>query len=269
MLLAAMGCPPDASPDRHDTAESSGGEHGQDGHDGPPADPTAYARAARKAYEEALVDLRDGDCLSALPAFRALRRKFVYSRFAALAELRIGDCLLKTGKQGEAISAYRRFVRLHPAHEQVPYARFKIAQAHFERIPEEWLLSPPAHERDPRPTREALRVLRRFVQDHPESEFTAEAKEMLARVLRILARHELYAARFYRDRGAFRGALGRLDTLLDLYRGSGLEPEALLEKSEVLEAMGRSEEARATLRELIASYPRSPQAKEARARLAS
>ncbi len=266
LLLASSGCPPDDAPAHPEGERSGGGEHEEE--DGPPSDPAAYARVARKAYEDALADLRDGDCLNALPAFRRLRRKFVYSRFAALAELRIGDCLLKTGRQSEAISAYRRFVRLHPAHEQVPYARFKIAQAHFERIPEAWLLSPPAHERDPRPTREALRVLRRFVQDYPETEFTPEAREMLGQVLRILARHELYAARFYRKRGALQGALGRLNTLIDLYKGSGLEPQALLEKAELLHEMGKEAEARATLQELLDAHGDSPQAEEARARLA-
>ncbi len=258
-------CPADQEPEgAHDAEGSSGGEGDEEA---PPSDPEAYAREARQAYEEALADLRDGDCLAALPAFRKVRRKYVYSRFSTLAELRIGDCLLKLKREQEAISAYRRFVRNHPSHPQVPYARFKITQAYYRRIPEQWLLSPPPSERNPRPTREALRALRRFVSDYPDTEYTPEAKEMLREVMDILARHELYAARFYRKRGALRGALGRFRTLVDLYRGSSVEPEALLEMAEVLEALGEHEEARRTLERLVEEHPESDEADEARERL--
>ncbi|RLB41118.1 MAG: hypothetical protein DRH30_07490, partial [Deltaproteobacteria bacterium] len=58
---------------------------------------------ARTGYEKALLDFRRGDCLSAEPMFREIRREFPYSRFAALAELRIGDCQFKNEAYPEAI----------------------------------------------------------------------------------------------------------------------------------------------------------------------
>ena len=71
---------------------------------------------ARMAYERALLNFRRGDCLNAEPTFREIRREFPYSRFAALSELRIGDCQFKNEAYPESIQTYRQFVRIRPSH---------------------------------------------------------------------------------------------------------------------------------------------------------
>ena len=75
----------------------------------------SYGDNARKAYAEALDDFFDDECLQAEPAFRNVRRLYPYTRFAALAELRVADCLFKDGKYAEAIQAYEAFVRYRPS----------------------------------------------------------------------------------------------------------------------------------------------------------
>ena len=158
-------------------------------------------------------------------SIRRIRREYPYSRFAALAELRVADCKFKQSQWAEAITAYRQFVRFRPSHDQISYARFRVAQAHFEQIPSEWFLSPPTHERDQGPTNDALRQLRRFILDFPEDDRVEEAQDMVRRCLKLLAEHELYAARFYLRRDAYPAVILRLQTLLSSYQGSGVEPE--------------------------------------------
>lgn len=227
----------------------------------------SYGQDARSAYEAALLEFRDDDCLEAEPMFRSIRRDFPYSRFAALAELRIADCKMKTREWAEAITAYRQFVRFRPSHAEVPYARFRIAQAHYEQIPGEWLLSPPTHERDQGPTLEALRQLRRFVLDFPDDDRAVEAQPMIRQCLRLLAQHELYAARFYLRRDAYPAVISRLRTLLTTYEGSGLEPEALLLLGETYLETGDRPEARLAFEELVERFPESSEAGSARRRL--
>ena len=111
---------------------------------------------ARSGYEKALLDFRRGDCLSAEPMFREIRREFPYSRFAALAELRVGDCQFKNEAYPEAIQTYRQFVRIRPSHKEIPYARFRIAEAYYNQIPGGWFMTPPAAERDQSAARDAL-----------------------------------------------------------------------------------------------------------------
>jgi outer membrane protein assembly factor BamD len=229
--------------------------------------PASYSDDAQAAYEAALHDMRRGNCLEADPAFDRVRREFPYSRFAALAELRAADCKFQEKAYPEAIQAYRQFVRYRPSHEEIPYARFRIAQANFKQIPSEWLLSPPNYERDLGATQDALRQIRRFILDFPDDERIPEAQRMMTQVLRILAEHELYAARFYMRRDAWRGVVMRLETLLRSYEGSGLEPEALLLLGEANEHLRRGDAAREAYQELVRRFPQSEQAADARERM--
>jgi len=227
----------------------------------------AYGENAQADYEKALLAFRRDNCIEAEPAFRAVRRKYPYSRFAALAELRVADCKMKQDEWAEAITAYRQFVRFRPSHSQISYARFRISQAHFEQIPSEWLLSPPSHQRDQQSTQEALRQLRRFVLDFPEDQRVAEAQEMIKKALKVLAAHELYVARFYLRRDAYPAVVNRLRTMLTSYDGSGLEAEALLLLGETYLEMRDREQARRAFQELVDRYPEADEADDARSQL--
>lgn len=224
----------------------------------------SYGDNARLAYVDALEEFYDDDCLEAEPMLRNVRRQFPYSRFAALADLRIADCHLRDGKYAEAIEAYNQFVRYRPSHPEVPYARFMAAHAHFEQIPSEWLLSPPAHERDQHYALESLRLLRRFMLDFPNDPLVPRAQRMAAQAVRLLAAHELYVAGFYLDRDHPRAAAGRLNTLLRSYPGSGFEPEALYLLGQSHLEMNDSQGAQLAFKELIERFPKDEFADKAR-----
>jgi len=219
---------------------------------------------ARAAYERALLSFRRGDCLNAEPTFREIRREFPYSRFAALSELRIGDCQFKNEAYPEAIQTYRQFVRIRPSHREVPYARFRIAEGYYNQIPGGWFMTPPASERDQTAARDALIQLRRFVVDYPNDQRVPDANKLMAECMSLLAAHELYVARFYLQRDAYRGVISRLRGLLAAYPGSGVEPEALLLLGHVYMETEQMEEAKGTLTELVERYPDTTQAKRAK-----
>jgi outer membrane protein assembly factor BamD len=219
---------------------------------------------ARTAYERALLDFRRGDCLNAEPTFREIRREFPYSRFAALAELRIGDCQFKNEAYPEAIQTYRQFVRVRPSHKEIPYARFRIAEAYYNQIPGGWFMTPPAHERDQTAARDALIQLRRFVVDYPNDQRVPDANKLMEDCMRLLAAHELYVARFYLQREAYRGVISRLKGLLAAYPGSGVEAQALLMLGQVYLETDESDAARQAFTELVDRFPDSSEAKKAR-----
>jgi len=226
-----------------------------------------YGDSARAAYEEAYEDFEDDNCLEAEPAFREVRREYPYSRYAALAELRVSDCLFQDGKYQEAVQAYRQFVRFRPSHPEVPYARFKVAESYFKQIPEDWLLSPPSYERDQGSTREALRQIRKFLLDYPEDKHVPEARDMAVDALTLLARHELYAAEFYLSHDQPKAAIMRLETLLNAYAGSAVEPEALLLLGRTHLNLRQRAQALEAFQAIIERFPKSGYAKEARAYL--
>jgi outer membrane protein assembly factor BamD len=223
----------------------------------------SYSDDARISYERAMESFADEDCITAEPLFRDIRANYPYTRYAALAELREADCLAMQDKHAEAIEIYQRFARVRASHEDVPYARFKAAEAQVAQIPNEWFLSPPTHERDLRAARDALKDLRRFLLDFPDDAHVAEATEMERKTLALLARHELYVADFYLIREQPKAAIYRLRDLLKSYEGSGYEPEALLLMGRTQLFMKDRPAAHATFRELIARYPQSGSATQA------
>jgi outer membrane protein assembly factor BamD len=224
----------------------------------------SYGDNARRAYTDAMDQVYDDDCFEAIPMLRNVRKQFPYSRFAALADLRIADCALKDGKYAEAIEAYNQFVRYRPSHPEVPYARFMAANANYKQIPSEWLLSPPAYERDQRYAQESLRLLRRFVLDFPDDELVSRAQRMAEAAVNLLAAHEMYVAKFYFDRSLPRAAAGRLNTLLRSYPGSKLDGEALYLLGRCYLDMKDDRGARRAFKELLARYPKHDRADAAR-----
>ena len=223
----------------------------------------SYTDDARRAYERALSAFDSEDCITAEPLFRDVRANYPYTRYAALSELREADCLAMQDKHAEAIEIYQRFARVRASHEQVPYARFKAAESQYEQIPSEWFLSPPAHERDLRAARDALKDLRRYLLDFPDDKNANQAAEMEQKTLALLARHELYVADFYLTQENGRAAITRLRDLLRSYEGSGYEPQALLLMGRTQLIMKDREAAHATFRQLIARYPESGSAVQA------
>lgn len=227
----------------------------------------SYGENARRSYENAYGAFQDRDCLSAEPLFSRIRREYPYSRYAALAELRLADCKLIQNQYAEAVRRYRSFVRHRAAHPDVPYAHYKIAEAYYRQIPGDLFLSPPSHERDQTPTRQALRELRRFILDYPDSRYVRDARRMVRHALTQLARHELYVANYYLGQDHPDAAVGRLRHLLSVYEGSGVEAEALLLLGVVYLHMQETDDARRTFEELVERYPRSGYAVQARSYL--
>jgi outer membrane protein assembly factor BamD len=229
----------------------------------------SYSETARRDYERAAAAFADGDCLTAAPLLTNVRREYPYSRYAALAELRLADCELSQQRYTEAIRAYRAFVRQRPTHPEVATANYSIARAYFQQIPQDFFLSPPPEERDQAATRSALRVVRRFIADHPESEHIAEARRIEEQVVDLLARHELYAASYYLMQQAPQATISRIQVLLGQYEDSRIVPEALLLMGRTYLNMRELDDARLAFGELVDRFPRSGFAAQARSYLVS
>ena len=94
-----------------------------------------------------------------------------------------------------------------------------------------------------------------------------DANKLMEKCMSMLAAHELYVARFYLKRDAYRGVISRLRGLLAAYPGSGVEPKALLMLGEVYLETNEVDAARDTFNELVQRFPDSGEAKKAKALL--
>ena len=220
------------------------------------ASPLHYTENAKRAYDEGLVAYFDRDWELANQLFGEVKRKYSYSRYARLAELRLADIAYRQEKFAEAIGMYKCFVSDYPNDPEVPYARYKIAKAEFVDSGAS-ILMPPLEERDLSNVRDAHVALRALIADFPESEHSVELNYMLEVVTGLLVRHELYVARFYLNRDGFDAAVARCQYALQNYQDSGLEPEALVLLGETYLKMKETGKARSSFQLVLDKYPGS------------
>lgn len=232
----------------------------------------SYTADAKRAYDEGMKEFESHNWIECQALFREVKRKYSYSKYARLAELRIADADFEQEKFAEAIRGYRQFVHDHRSDvEEVSYARSRIAEAQYRQISESLLL-PSADERDQAVILDAFKELKAYVHDYPNAKESQKIRELLADVTARLMRHELYVARFYLHRDNFDAAVLRIQYAMRTFAGgpqmrgpsfsedidSGLEAEALLLLAEVYMKMHRFSDARETLEALLKDYPRSP-----------
>ncbi|MEM1033525.1 MAG: outer membrane protein assembly factor BamD [Myxococcota bacterium] len=209
-----------------------------------------YTEDAYKAYQEALRAYRDKEWESAQQLFSEVKRLFNYSKYAKLAELRLGDIDFNQEKYPDAITTYRAFVKAHRDDPNVEYARYRICKALYLDINDTFLL-PPQEERDQSTARDAHRELKAFVDRYPESRYRVDARYMYEVVTQRIVRHDLYVGRYYLNEDRFRATVMRVDHALENYPGSGLDAEAMVLKAETLLKMKQPANARAVFTRVV------------------
>jgi outer membrane protein assembly factor BamD len=212
-----------------------------------------YTDDARAAYNEALKPFLARDWQDAKALLAEVKRLFPYSRYARLAELRLADIEFEQEKFSDAITLYRDFASSHKNDPEIEYARYRVSKSLFRDI-DDTLLLPPAEERDQATTFDAFKELRAFLREFPKSRYKDDVTYMLDVVTGRLVRHELYVARFYLRRDEFEATVARVDYALKSYRGSSLEPEALVLKGETLLKMKRLPEAKEVFESVVRQY---------------
>jgi outer membrane protein assembly factor BamD len=226
-----------------------------------------YTADAKRAYEAAMEEFNAHNWIEATAKMREIKRKYSYSKYARLAELRIADADFMQEKFADAIREYRQFVHDHRSDaDEVSYARSKIAEAEYSQISDSIILAA-GEERDQAVVYDAYKELRGYLHDYPDAKESKRMRELLADVTARLVRHELYVARFYLQRDNYEAAVLRIqyalrnfapgldtskgsDPAVDQARG-GLEPEALLLLGETYLKMHKWTDARAQFEVIV------------------
>ena len=232
--------------------------------------PLGYTEDAKRAYDTAMQEYNAHSWIEAQTSFREVKRKYSYSKYARLAELRIADADLQQEKYSEAIREYKDFVHAHRSDaEEVAYARAKIAETTYVEIPESFLL-PAAEERDQETILDAYKELKSYLGDYPDAKESPHMRELLSKVLGRMAHHELYVARYYYGRDNYDAAVTRIQFALRNYTGvgdsprrmrsdsNGVEPEALLLLGTVYLKMHKWTEARQAFETIVKDYANDP-----------
>jgi outer membrane protein assembly factor BamD len=167
------------------------------------------------SYNNAMLLLNKKKYEEAAKEFRAFKEQYPLSELTTTVEMRLADSLFFDKKYLEAFFQYEEFKKLHPIHQEIPYATYQMAMCHFKQI-----LSV---DRDQAQTHKSIELFRVVAENYPQSPYAEQARGKIAICQRQLADHEFYIGNFYLKKKKYRAALGRFEGILQKYPNSGLE----------------------------------------------
>jgi outer membrane protein assembly factor BamD len=187
-------------------------------------------------YKEANAYVDKGAYSDAIKIYEEMERLHPYSKLAASAKVKRGDCYYKMHKFEDAAGEYEVFLKTHTAHELVPYALYMIGVVHYEQMP--------IVERDQTVTVKGLEYLYTLNREFPNSQYKKDADRMIKEMRQQLAAGEVYVAKYYQRHGNYAAAVSRLNLVIEAYRETEHVSEAMHRLVECYVAMGFFDEAR-------------------------
>jgi outer membrane protein assembly factor BamD len=190
-----------------------------------------------KRYDDAIVQ------------YKKVRDAYASTELSTSAELRIADAYFESERYIEAVSAYSDFRKLHPVHQQAPYALYRMGLASYNEIT--------GTDRDQTPQKNAVIYFEDFLAKYPKSEHAADVRDKLERVKVQQLQYELYVADFYYRTGKYISAIKRLENVLATFPKSPLHDETwfLLGASRL--KSGSPEKAQEAFARLTTDFPNS------------
>ena len=148
-----------------------------------PNDPASAFAAAREPYDDENYEM-------ALQKLGEFKSRFPYSKLTALSELYIANCQFELGRYEESAVSYEQFVTLHPKHEKVPFAMYRIGESYWVDAPEEV-------DREQEFTIKSLEEWEKLVVKYPNSDYAKKAQKNIEIGKKRLAGSVEFIAKFY------------------------------------------------------------------------
>ena len=176
-------------------------------------------RPANELARDGMEEYKSGNYTKAIEAFERLKDWYPFSKYAILAELKIGDAYYRKEEYEDAVFAYEEFINLHPRNEAVPYVMYQIGRCYFDQVD--------TIDRDQANARKAFESFNKLVERYPVDGYARKARPHIAACIKSLAGHDLYVGRFYFKNRYYKAALSRFTAVLTEYPDVGLQHDAL------------------------------------------
>lgn len=164
---------------------------------------------AEQLAMDGMQNMREKEYDDAIKAFQKLKEQYPYSKYAILAELKLGDAHFQKREYAEAAMAYEEFARLHPRNEVIPYVLYQIGMSHF--------LTFTTVDRDQGETQQAMEAFQRVIRTFPETQYARKAQEQMFECHKRLVAYEYYVGEFYFRQHRYRSAKDRLEKISQTY----------------------------------------------------
>ncbi len=216
---------------------------------GSDADDDYIEGTVQQLYSQGQDLMEEEEYLDAAKYFSEVDRQHPYSAWAPRSQLMVAYANYKARDLETARLTLDRFLRLNPAHRDVPYAHYLRALCFFEEVRD--------IKRDPQPTRAAYEEFTLVAERFPDSKYAGDARRKAAVLRDHLAGHEMEVGRFYQSKAQHLAAINRFKTVIEKFLGSRHVPEALHRMTESYVALGLRREAGRTAAVLGRNFPKS------------
>jgi outer membrane protein assembly factor BamD len=211
-------------------------------------------------YEKAHTSMTRGNWSSAELTFKRLVAQYPYGPYTEQALVETAYAQYKAGKHEDAISSIDRFLRTYPTHRLASYMYYLRGLVNSSRdtvfLQRVWSLD--ASRRDLATPMQAYNDFQIVVDRYPNSRYAADARERMAGLRDLFARHELDVALYYLRRTAYVAAAERATYLLETYPQSRYQNDAVATLAAAYTGLGNETLAEDARRVLVENEPDHP-----------
>jgi len=188
-----------------------------------------------EAYEEGMSSLKSGDVLFAAKKFNEAEILYPQSIWAPRSALMAAYSYYLQDYYGDAVAELDRFIKVYPKHENLDYAYFLLATAHYEQIVNE--------KKDLGSLIDAKKYFLIVKNNFSNTDYAIDAKFKLDLINDTLASKEMYIGRYYLEQKKWISAINRFRTVVDEYDSTIYIEEALHRLVEIHYFIGLNDEA--------------------------
>lgn len=213
-----------------------------------------------KLYSEAKQEADNGAYERAAKLYERLEGRAAGTILAQQAQLERAYVLHKGGEKAQSLAILERFVKLHPTSPALDYALYLQGVVNFNdnlgifgNLSQQRL-----SERDQQASRDSFQAFRQLVEQFPQSNYAADARQRMVFIVNSLAEYEVHVARYYFRRGAYVAAANRAQYAVREYQNSPAVEEALGILVQSYQRLGLTQLRDDAERVLRKNYPDSP-----------
>ena len=220
------------------------------------SDPTIGMSAAQ-IYGEGKAFLDVEDYPNAIIYFDILEARYPFGIYSTQSMLDLAYASYQSNLKAEAIVNADRFIRLYPNHPNVSYAYYLRALSNFDKGKNflTQIFSQDPSKYDVSKLRESFDDFSIVINKFPKSKYAKDSRNRLLYIKNMMARNELYIAKYYVKRSAHIAAIERVKYLLTNYNGTPSTEEALLILIESYNYLNMNDLATDSARVLKENYP--------------
>ena len=211
----------------------------------------------KELYDQAQARLKNESYSTAIMSLEALESRFPFGRYAEQAQAELIYAYYMNSQFEASQSAAERFINLHPRHSHTGYAYYMKGLAAF--TDDSGLFSryfqSDLEKREVVMAQTSFDELSDFISRYPQSKYVSHAKQRMIYLKNLLAKHEMYVADFYMQRGAYLAAVSRSKYVIEHLPNTPQTPYALSILVEAYDLLGYSELKKRNLEILTLNYP--------------